>query len=84
MIPHAPFPVVDDAADAADTGDASDLRLASEMSEELTVLFSGTIRPYKGLEHFVQAYEHVRNEYTLPWKLLVVGKPGKDGPFPSS
>ena len=53
-ISHAPFPVVDDAADAADTGDASDPRLASEMSEELTVLFFGTIRPYKGLEHLVQ------------------------------
>lgn len=74
VIPHAPFPVVDDAADAADTGDASDPRLASEMSEELTVLFFGTIRPYKGLEHLVQAYEHVRNEYALPWKLLVVGE----------
>jgi glycosyltransferase involved in cell wall biosynthesis len=38
------------------------------------VLFFGTIRPYKGLEHLIRAFEQVRRDLALPWKLVVVGE----------
>lgn len=43
-------------------------------TSELTVLFFGTIRPYKGLEHLVEAFEQLRRDTAVPWKLVVVGE----------
>ncbi len=71
VIPHGPYPICH-AAPGEETG-APRARPLREPSE-LTVLFFGTIRPYKGLEHLVGAFEQVRRELALPWKLLVVGE----------
>jgi glycosyltransferase involved in cell wall biosynthesis len=49
---------------------------------EVTVLFFGLIRPYKGLEHLIRAFDQLRRDLALPWKLLVIGRHGKDGRFP--
>ena len=38
------------------------------------MLFFGTIRPYKGLEHLIGAFEQLRRDLALPWKLVVVGE----------
>jgi glycosyltransferase involved in cell wall biosynthesis len=49
---------------------------------EVTVLFFGLIRPYKGLEHLIRAFDQLRRDLALPWRLLVIGRHGKDGRFP--
>jgi len=71
VIPHGPYPISDAALGEA-TGPPS-ARSLRERSE-LTVLFFGTIRPYKGLEHLIGAFEQVRRDFALPWKLVVVGE----------
>jgi glycosyltransferase involved in cell wall biosynthesis len=71
VIPHGPYPISE-----AEPGEATGPPRARPTREpsELTVLFFGTIRPYKGLEHLIQAFEQVRRDSALPWKLLVVGE----------
>jgi glycosyltransferase involved in cell wall biosynthesis len=71
VIPHGPYPLSDAAAGAA-AGSARPRSIGE--ASELTVLFFGTIRPYKGLEHLIQAFEQVRRDQAVPWKLLVVGE----------
>ena len=71
VIPHGPYPIGDAAADRAAA--SSEPRVPSE-EPDLTVLFFGTIRPYKGLEHLIQAFEQIRRESALPWRLVVVGE----------
>jgi glycosyltransferase involved in cell wall biosynthesis len=39
-----------------------------------TILFFGTIRPYKGLEFLVQAFEQLPRDGGEQWRLLVVGE----------
>jgi glycosyltransferase involved in cell wall biosynthesis len=71
VIPHGPYPISGTAA-----GEAAGPPGARPLGEpsELTVLFFGTIRPYKGLEHLIGAFEQVRRDLALPWKLVVVGE----------
>ncbi len=71
VIPHGPYPISGAAPEEA-TG-PSRARPARE-PPELTVLFFGTIRPYKGLEHLIRAFEQVRRDFAVPWKLVVVGE----------
>lgn len=40
----------------------------------LTVLYFGTIRPYKGLEHLIGAFERLPRDPDFTWRLLVVGE----------
>ena len=71
VIPHGPYPISGTAP-----GEATGPPRARSVRErsELTVLFFGTIRPYKGLEHLIGAFEQVRRDLALPWKLVVVGE----------
>jgi glycosyltransferase involved in cell wall biosynthesis len=71
VIPHGPYPISD-----AAPGEATGQPYAEPLREpsELTVLFFGTIRPYKGLEHLILAFEQLRRDLALPWKLVVVGE----------
>lgn len=71
VIPHGPYPIP-----GARPGEATGAPRAPTRREpsELTVLFFGTIRPYKGLEHLIGAFEQVRRDLALPWKLMVVGE----------
>ncbi len=71
VIPHGPYPIYGDAPDE-EAGAARARSLPGR--PDLTVLFFGTIRPYKGLENLVRAFEQVRRDSALPWKLLVVGE----------
>ena len=59
VIPHGPYPI-----SGAAPGEATGPPRARPDREtsELTVLFFGTIRPYKGLEHLVRAFEQVRRD----------------------
>ena len=71
VIPHGPYPILDTVpGEAIGPPRARSLRERSE----LTVLFFGTIRPYKGLEHLIGAFEQLRRDWALPWKLVVVGE----------
>jgi glycosyltransferase involved in cell wall biosynthesis len=47
---------------------------AERMSDECTIFFFGTIRPYKGLEHLVDAFDRLPREGARRWRLLVVGE----------
>jgi len=71
VIPHGPYPI-----SGGGPEEAPELPRARRRREpsELTVLFFGTIRPYKGLEHLVRAFEQVRRDLAVPWKLIVVGE----------
>ena len=71
VIPHGPYPITE-----ATPGEATRAARPRPLREssELTVLFFGTIRPYKGLEHLIRAFEQVRRDLGLPWKLVVAGE----------
>jgi glycosyltransferase involved in cell wall biosynthesis len=71
VIPHGPYPI-----SGGGPEEAPGLPRARPRREpsELTVLFFGTIRPYKGLEHLIRAFEQVRKDLAVPWKLIVVGE----------
>jgi glycosyltransferase involved in cell wall biosynthesis len=70
VIPHGPYPISGAPEKATGLPPAQPRREPSE----LTVLFFGTIRPYKGLEHLIRAFEQVRHDLALHWKLVVVGE----------
>jgi glycosyltransferase involved in cell wall biosynthesis len=40
-----------------------------------TILFFGTVRPYKGLEVLVEAFDRLSDEQPGRWRLVVVGEP---------
>lgn len=82
VIPHGPYPIL--AATEREEGHPQRPGIIQDRLEptasspsarpRLTVLYFGTIRPYKGLEHLIGAFEQVRRDSGLPWKLLVVGE----------
>ena len=76
VIPHGPYPISGGAPEeATEQPRARPGREPPELTPpELTVLFFGTIRPYKGLEHLIRAFEQVRKDLAVPWKLVVVGE----------
>jgi glycosyltransferase involved in cell wall biosynthesis len=76
VIPHGPYPISGAVISGTVPGETTGPPPAQSLSDrpELTVLFFGTIRPYKGLEHLVRAFEQLRRDLSLPWKLVVVGE----------
>jgi glycosyltransferase involved in cell wall biosynthesis len=44
-------------------------------TDDFTVLFFGTIRPYKGLEHLVEAFDSLDDDTVAGMRLVVVGEP---------
>jgi glycosyltransferase involved in cell wall biosynthesis len=46
---------------------------ATQLRDEITILFFGTIRPYKGLEDLIDAYDALPRD-TQQYRLLVVGE----------
>lgn len=72
VITHAPYPIFDAVADDATMDAPSTSGLHEKHS--VTILFFGTIRPYKGLEYLVPAFEQVREKSDLPYRLVVVGE----------
>jgi len=64
VAPHGPF----DHHVGEPAGPARD-------SDDFTVLFFGIIRPYKGLEHLVEAFDSLDDDAVSRMRLLVVGEP---------
>lgn len=48
---------------------------ARATSEGATILFFGTVRPYKGLEVLIDAFDKLSDEEPGKWRLIVVGEP---------
>lgn len=44
-------------------------------SDASTILFFGTVRPYKGLEVLIDAFDLLSDEEPGKWRLIVVGEP---------
>lgn len=84
VIPHGPFPMAAELTSGELTSgkltsgepasDGSRPRPDAAGRSEITILFFGTIRPYKGLEHLVAAFSALPREGDRRWKLLVVGE----------
>jgi glycosyltransferase involved in cell wall biosynthesis len=65
VIPHGPFPMAQ----------KREAQPKATEEQEVTILFFGTIRPYKGLEHLIAAFDRLpRQGADRKWKLLVVGE----------
>jgi glycosyltransferase involved in cell wall biosynthesis len=71
VIPHGPYPI---SGAARDDRPALPRPRPASQRPELTVLFFGTIRPYKGLEHLIAAFEQIRRDTALSCRLVVVGE----------
>lgn len=71
VIPLGPFQMGSvDVSDANTSQGAGD----TEYGDVTTVLFFGTIRPYKGLEDLIDAFELLPRDGATKWRLLVVGE----------
>ncbi|MGO8876555.1 MAG: glycosyltransferase [Acidimicrobiales bacterium] len=66
VIPHGPFDLVDVPAATPDSAPAAE--------GTITILFFGTIRPYKGLEDLVDAFDGLPRDAGATWRLVVVGE----------
>lgn len=77
IIPVGPFRL------SHEPSPASDAPIEESESTSTTVLFFGTVRPYKGLEHLIEAFDHLPRDTDRRWQLLVVGErwEGWDLPF---
>jgi glycosyltransferase involved in cell wall biosynthesis len=75
VIPHGPYPMASALASrtCADVS-AVERRDIDAGTTSTTVLFFGTIRPYKGLEHLVEAFNLLPRENGQNWRLVVVGE----------
>jgi glycosyltransferase involved in cell wall biosynthesis len=51
-------------------------------SDDFTVLFFGIIRPYKGLEHLVEAFDSLSDADVAQMRLVVVGEPWEGWTLP--
>jgi glycosyltransferase involved in cell wall biosynthesis len=73
VIPHGPYPV-DEPDDHARMTRTETEGSDYQNVEEVTILFFGTIRPYKGAEDLVDAFEALPRDGSIRWKLLVAGE----------
>jgi glycosyltransferase involved in cell wall biosynthesis len=75
VIPHGPYPTDEDTAPATGRGAAAPADAAAPSEhEEVTILFFGTIRPYKGAEDLVEAFNLLPRNGSIRWRLLAVGE----------
>lgn len=75
VVPHGPYPMAREVgAGAAQPVRGRQLELVDAADEPVTVLFFGTVRPYKGLEDLVEAFGLLPRSSGQRWRLLVVGE----------
>ena len=75
VIPHGPYPIYE-TSPSPQTGEAPVTTCAEEPDggEEVTILYFGTIRPYKGVEDLVEAFNLLPRKGSIRWRLLAVGE----------
>ena len=75
VIPHGPYPI-DESSEPANRApeQASTQQRGQQQGEEVTILFFGTIRPYKGAEDLVEAFNLLPRDGSIHWRLLAVGE----------
>jgi len=71
VVPHGPYAMGNLSGDL-EPGDATPR--VEVFEDVITVLFFGTIRPYKGLEDLIDAFDLLPRDDGKKWKLLVVGE----------
>jgi glycosyltransferase involved in cell wall biosynthesis len=75
VIPHGPYPIYEDKGPAKERGiPAPAAAVAPAAEEDVTILFFGTIRPYKGAEDLVEAFNLLPRNGSIRWRLLAVGE----------
>jgi len=89
VIPHGPYPMYDGSGPGAGevspapapapapvpaTAAESRAREIEREGQDVTILFFGTIRPYKGAEDLVEAFNLLPRDGSIHWRLLVVGE----------
>jgi glycosyltransferase involved in cell wall biosynthesis len=70
VVPLGPFPL------------AHKYLAARSSNDPITILFFGTIRPYKGLEDLVDAFDILCQQDPGRWRLLIVGEPWEHWTLP--
>jgi glycosyltransferase involved in cell wall biosynthesis len=73
VIPLGPFPMQEARAPTVRMPALSGTP-DEQTKDEVTILFFGTIRPYKGAEDLVDAFELLPRDGRIRWHLLVVGE----------
>jgi glycosyltransferase involved in cell wall biosynthesis len=75
VIKHGPYPLAATAAEAEPEIDLVDPPTPGTQSARgvVRLLFFGTIRPYKGVEHLVEAFDRLPRDQT-DWRLTIVGE----------
>jgi glycosyltransferase involved in cell wall biosynthesis len=82
VIPHGPYPIYGNSQPPvnrktpapAPTPAVPPAVVAPNGEEEVTILFFGTIRPYKGAEDLVEAFNLLPRDGSIRWRLLAVGE----------
>jgi glycosyltransferase involved in cell wall biosynthesis len=74
VIPHGPYPIDDPTMASPERPSAVTATAEAAGPDEVTVLFFGTIRPYKGAEDLVEAFNLLPRDGSIHWRLLAVGE----------
>jgi glycosyltransferase involved in cell wall biosynthesis len=75
VIPHGPYPINVGPEPAPTNAVTAPVREEGQHEgEEVTILFFGTIRPYKGAEDLVEAFDLLPRDGSIHWRLLAVGE----------
>jgi glycosyltransferase involved in cell wall biosynthesis len=75
VIPHGPYPIDEGTGPTVTRRGRTVAGPADpEVAEEVTILFFGTIRPYKGAEDLVEAFNLLPRDGSIRWRLLAVGE----------
>jgi glycosyltransferase involved in cell wall biosynthesis len=75
VIPHGPYPIYGNSQPPANRKTpAATVVEDPDGGEEVTILFFGTIRPYKGAEDLVEAFNLLPRDGSIRWRLLAVGE----------
>ena len=73
VIPHGPYPMASAPASRTDALPAEN-ETGPAATAPTTILFFGTIRPYKGLEYLVEAFDMLPRQDGQNWRLVIVGE----------
>jgi glycosyltransferase involved in cell wall biosynthesis len=77
VIPHGPYPIYGNSQSSVNRKTpAAPAAVVPDPNgeEEVTILFFGTIRPYKGAEDLVEAFNLLPRGGSIRWRLLAVGE----------